>query len=43
MQRQFAIQDIVGEEMSAAITGQKDVDAALADMESRVNELLANI
>ena len=32
MQRQFAIQDIVGEEMSAAITGQKDVDAALADM-----------
>jgi multiple sugar transport system substrate-binding protein len=43
VQRQFAIQDIVGEEMSAAITGQKDVDAALADMESRVNELLANL
>ena len=34
---------IVGEEMGAAITGQKDVDAALADMESRVNELLANL
>jgi multiple sugar transport system substrate-binding protein len=29
--------------MSAAITGQKEVDAALADMESRINELLANI
>jgi multiple sugar transport system substrate-binding protein len=29
--------------MSAAISGQKDVDAALADMESRINELLANI
>lgn len=43
VQRQFAIQDIVGEEMSAAITGQKDVDSALADMESRVNELLANL
>lgn len=43
VQRQFAIQDIIGEEMSAAISGQKDVDTALADMESRVNELLANI
>ncbi|MET3597173.1 hypothetical protein ABID26_006597 [Mesorhizobium shonense] len=29
--------------MSAAITGQKRVDVALADMESRVSELLANI
>ena len=43
VQRQFAIQDIIGEEMNAAITGQKDVDAALTDMESRVNELLANL
>ncbi|ENN86743.1 extracellular solute-binding protein [Rhizobium freirei PRF 81] len=43
VQRQFAIQDIIGQEMSAAITGQKGVDAALADMESRINELLANI
>jgi len=43
VQRQFAIQDIIGEEMNAAITGQKEVDAALADMESRVNELLANL
>jgi multiple sugar transport system substrate-binding protein len=43
VQRQFAIQDIIGEEMSAAISGQKDVDAALTDMENRINELLANI
>ncbi|MFS8047464.1 extracellular solute-binding protein [Rhizobium sp. BR 314] len=43
VQRQFAIQDIIGQEMSAAITGQKGVDAALSDMESRINDLLANI
>ncbi|WP_407703765.1 extracellular solute-binding protein [Xaviernesmea oryzae] len=43
VQRVFAIQDIVGQEMGAAVTGQKEVDAALADMESRVNELLANL
>jgi len=28
--------------MNAAIIGQKNVDAALADMESRTNDLLAN-
>ena len=43
VQRQFAIQDIIGEEMNAAITGQKEIDAALTDMETRVNELLANL
>lgn len=43
VQRQFAIQDIIGEEMGAAVTGQKEVDAALTDMETRVNELLANL
>jgi multiple sugar transport system substrate-binding protein len=43
VQRQFAIQDIIGQEMSAAISGQKDVDAALKDMESRINDLLANL
>jgi multiple sugar transport system substrate-binding protein len=43
VQRQFAIQDIIGQEMDAAITGQKEIDAALADMESRINDLLANI
>jgi multiple sugar transport system substrate-binding protein len=29
--------------MSAAVSGQKEIDAALADMESRINDLLANI
>jgi len=41
--RQFAIQNNVGEEMYAAMIGQKDVDAALADIESRTNDLLANL
>ncbi|WP_132536630.1 extracellular solute-binding protein [Rhizobium sp. PP-F2F-G48] len=43
VQRQFAIQDIIGQEMNAAMTGQKDVDAALGDMENRINDLLANL
>ncbi len=43
VERQFAIQDIIGEELAAAITGAKDVDAAMADAESRVNEMLANL
>lgn len=43
VQRQFAIQDIVGEEVGSAVTGQKDIDAALADAESRINDLLANL
>jgi multiple sugar transport system substrate-binding protein len=43
IRRQAAIQDIIGEEMAAAITGQKPVDRALADAQSRVNELLANL
>lgn len=43
VQRQFAIQDILGEELAAAITGSKDVDSALADAESRVNEMLENL
>ncbi|TPW33305.1 extracellular solute-binding protein [Martelella alba] len=43
VQRQFAIQDIIGQEMNAAMTGQKSVDDALKDMQDRVNDLLANI
>jgi len=43
VQRQFAIQDIIGQEMSAAVSGQKDVGAALKDMENRINDLLANL
>lgn len=43
VQRQSTIERIVGEEVGAAITGQKDVDRALADAEKRVNELLAQL
>jgi multiple sugar transport system substrate-binding protein len=43
VQRQSAIEGLVGEEVSAAITGQKSVDRALADAERRVNELLAQL
>jgi len=41
--RQFAIQDIIGEEVGAAITGSKGVDEALQDAQSRVNDLLNNL
>ena len=41
VQRQSAIEGLVGEEMAAAVTGQKPVAQALADAERRVNELLA--
>jgi multiple sugar transport system substrate-binding protein len=41
--RQAAVQDIIGEEMAAAITGQKPVDKALADAQTRVNELLSHL
>lgn len=43
VQRQFAIQDILGEEMAAAVSGRKPVDAALADAERRVNDLLFHL
>ncbi|KRB60065.1 sugar ABC transporter substrate-binding protein [Rhizobium sp. Root708] len=42
VRHQFAVNDIIGEEVAAAIMGQKDIDAALADAETRVNDLLAN-
>ena len=41
--RQSAIEGLVGEEMSAAITGQEPVERSLADAERRVNELLAEV
>jgi multiple sugar transport system substrate-binding protein len=41
--RQSAIEGLVGEEMSAAITGQEPIDRSLADAERRVNELLAEV
>jgi multiple sugar transport system substrate-binding protein len=43
VQRQSAIEGIVGEEMAAAFTGQKPVGQALVDAEHRVNELLAEV
>ena len=41
VQRQSAIQGLIGEELEAAVAGIKPVDRALADAERRVNELLA--
>ena len=43
VQRQSAIQGLIGEELEAAVTGIKPVDQALADAERRVNELLSQI
>jgi multiple sugar transport system substrate-binding protein len=43
VQRQFAIQDIIGEELESAIAGQKPVDKALADAEHRINDLLYHL
>ena len=43
VQRQSAIEGIVGEETDAAFTGQKPIARALADAEKRVNTLLAQI
>jgi len=33
----------IGEELAAAIMGSKDVDEALADAESRINDVLSNL
>lgn len=43
VQRQSAIQGLIGEELEAAVAGIKPVDQALADAERRVNELLSQI
>ncbi len=43
VQRQNAIEGIVGEEMAAAFNGQKSSERALADAERRVNEFLAEL
>jgi multiple sugar transport system substrate-binding protein len=43
VQRQSAVEGIVGEEMAAAITGQKPTAIALATAERRVNEFLAQL
>jgi len=41
VQRQNAIEGLIGEEVAAAFNGQKSTRQALADAERRVNELLA--
>lgn len=41
--RQSAIEGLVGEEMAAAMTGQKPVRQALHDADRRVNEFLAQV
>jgi multiple sugar transport system substrate-binding protein len=43
VQRQNAVQGVIGEELQAAITGIKPVGTALADAERRVNELYAQM
>ena len=43
VQRQSAIEGLIGEEMAAAVNGQKPIDRALADAERRVNDLLAQL
>ncbi len=43
VERQSAVQGLIGEELEAAITGAKPVDAALRDAERRVNRLYAQI
>jgi multiple sugar transport system substrate-binding protein len=43
VQRQNAIEGLVGEEIAAAFNGQKSTKQALADAERRVNELFAEM
>ena len=43
VQRQNAIEGIVGEESVATFTGQKSVEKGLADAERRVNQLLGQV
>ena len=43
VQRQNAIEGLVGEEVAAAINGHKPIDRALADAERRVNQLLSQV
>jgi multiple sugar transport system substrate-binding protein len=43
VQRQNAIEGLVGEEAAAAFTGQKSIERALADAERRVNAMLGQV
>lgn len=42
VKRQFSINDAFGEEVEAAVSGQKPIDEAIADAQNRMNEILAN-
>ena len=43
IRRQFPIDTVVGQETASAIAGDKSIDEALADMDSRVDEMLQNL
>ena len=43
VQRQSAIEGLIGEELAAAVNRQKPIERALADAERRVNNLLAQV
>jgi multiple sugar transport system substrate-binding protein len=43
VERQSAVQGLIGEELEAAVTGIKPVAEALADAERRVNELYSQM
>jgi multiple sugar transport system substrate-binding protein len=43
VQRQNAIEGLIGEEVAAAVNGQKPIERSLADAERRVNMLLAEV
>jgi multiple sugar transport system substrate-binding protein len=43
VQRQNAIEGLVGEEAAAAFNGQKSPEQAMRDAERRVNDLLAQV
>ena len=43
VQRQNAIEGLVGEEIASAFNGQKSTQRALADAERRVNEMLSQL
>ncbi len=43
VQRQAAVEGIIGEEMAAAVNGQKPIPRALGDAERRVDQFLADL
>ena len=43
VQRQFAVQDIIGDEVGAAVNGDKSIDDALETAQERINDMLDNL